>query len=63
MRSNKNLLQKQMDLKVKKSTENMSKEEIAKALEMALPVPKENDNVGIEETKETIAENLDDFIN
>lgn len=63
MRSNKNLLQKQMDLKAKKSTENMSKEEIAKALEMALPVPKENNNLSVEESKETIAENLDDFIN
>ena len=63
MRSNQNLLQKQMDLKVKKSTENMSKEEIAKALEMAIPVAKQNDNEGVEETKETIAENLEDFVN
>jgi hypothetical protein len=38
MRSNQNLLQKSMDAKIKKSTETMKKEDIAKALLNALPV-------------------------
>lgn len=67
MRSNQNLLQKQMDLKIKKSTENMSKEDIGKALQMAQPVVKQEE-VETEETNEKVEteeinEKLDDFLN
>lgn len=67
MRSNQNLLQKNMDAKIKKTTEKMTKEDISKALGMALPVSKQEDE--IEQTEESVTkevidnENLQDFIN
>lgn len=78
MRSNHNLLQKSLDAKVKKSTENMKKEDIAKALQNAIQVEqnKTPDETQVEETQaektqvdETLKNNLEsvekleDFIN
>ena len=60
MRNNQNLLQKSLDAKIKKSTETMKKEDIAKALQSALPLDKmtEGQVKQVEETEE-----LDDFVN
>jgi len=73
MRTNQNLLQKNLDAKIKKSTETATKEDISKALQMAQPVNKEitdEQNVvteeqvkiqGDEENKDV--ESLEDFVN
>lgn len=59
MRSNKNLLQKSLDAKIKKSTETMKKEEVATALQNALPV----ENMENQQQTEEGNENLEDFVN
>lgn len=61
MRSNQNLLQKSVDAKIKKSTETMKKEEVANALQNALPIGPVNTEK--QTTQEELNENLEDFVN
>jgi hypothetical protein len=73
MRTNQNLLQKNLDAKIKKSTETATKEDISKALQMAQPVNKDLANEQNVETEEQVNTNgveehkdvdkLEDFIN
>jgi hypothetical protein len=66
MRSNQNLLQKNLDAKVKKTTETIKKEDVAKALQSAIPLDKvvTGQSEQTEQTKEAEqTENLEDFVN
>lgn len=66
MRCNQNLLQKNLDVKIKKSTENIKKEDIAHALQMAQPteqVETEKVETTNNTTKTEETDNLEDFVN
>lgn len=73
MRSNQNLLQKSYDAKIKKSTELMKKEEVAKAIQSAVPLEQIGANIQTNDSTEHVEkkdledledlEDLDEFVN